>query len=162
MDELVKTAEKTRDVKASSSKPKENYFRYKHPKKSKAKCILKLSFYNRSYIILRNLTIVYMAWGSTMMTYFGLVRISVTLEGNIYANFFLIASAEAVAVLISLCLIGRLGRKFLIVSFLTISALCLFCAVTQMDNEYTVVVLSITGNSFINFSISMVFAIFFF
>ena len=35
-----------------------------------------------------------------------------------------------------------------VVSFLTISALCLFCAVTQMDNEYTVVVLSITGNSF--------------
>ena len=51
---------------------------------------------------------VYVAWFSTLMVHFGLIRRSVRQDtGDIYANFFLMDSTEMIAIVVSLFTINR-------------------------------------------------------
>ena len=64
--------------------------------------------YYRAGIIWKNLIIVYIAWFSTLMVHFGLIRRSVRQDtGDIYTNFFLMNSTEIIAVIVSFVTINR-------------------------------------------------------
>ena len=70
-----------------------------------------IRFY-RDGVIWKNLMVIYVAWFSTLMVHFGLIRRSVRQDtGDIYTNFFLMDSTEMIAIIVSLFTINRCARK---------------------------------------------------
>ncbi|XP_056007705.1 solute carrier family 22 member 21-like [Ostrea edulis] len=102
--------------------------------------------------------IIWTAWFTVSLSYYGLYLMSSSLSGDIYLNFFLIALAESPSQFIAWYLFRKIGRRFTTIGFFTISGVSLIASALILKFAANADTLSLIFNLFGMFSVAGAFS----
>ncbi|TRY77120.1 hypothetical protein TCAL_05676, partial [Tigriopus californicus] len=95
----------------------------------------KQSYFFSSPLIWKNLLLMCLVWMSTSSIVFGVVRFSIVLEGDIYANYFMISISSLMGVGICVVCLKRQSRKMTLIFFLVFGSLSLMLGILVRDRN---------------------------